>query len=472
MPMSDLRRWWRALLAVAWLAAGPVVAREPWVEPGPDGGPRVHLYFFWAETCPHCLQAHPVVEAVSRERSWVSLHALEVSRDRDNAKRFVALAESLGERAEAVPTLIWCGRMEVGWSDDAISGARLAAGLDDCRTQYRQEAQAAGAQRRAKPAAETPANPAGEAEVQPPAGVTGRAAGNFGVPAGAAAAPPLDLPLLGRVDARELSLPVLTVVLAGLDAFNPCAFFVLLFLLSLLSHQRSRRRMLAVGGIFIAASGLMYFAFMAAWLSVFQLLGAMAWITAAAGGLAVFVGAVNVKDYFAFERGLTLSIPESAKPGIYRRARAILQSDKAAGLFAATVLLAVAANFYELLCTAGFPMVYTRILTLEVAEPALRHAWLALYNAIYVVPLLLIVLAFVGTLSAHRLTERGGRLLKLMSGTMMLELGLLLLFAPAWLNSVVATFGLLALALAVTAFAAWRTASGSGHSTGGGRDSR
>ena len=390
-----------------------------WVEQGSDGAASVHLYFFWSEHCPHCLDARPFVTAIPLERPWVKLHALEVSRNRDNARRFEAMAEELGKRIEGVPTLIFCGRMEVGWQDAATTGAQLLAALDACR-----------------------------------AGGTAQMPG---------ALVPIDLPFVGVLDPAMLSLPLFTVVLAGLDAFNPCAFFVLLFLLSLLSHQKNRRRMLLVGGIFIATSGLMYFAFMAAWLNVFQLLGALGGITLAAGLLAIFVGAVNIKDFFAFERGITLSIPESAKPGIYRRARAILQSGNASAMLGATILLAVAANFYELLCTAGFPMVYTRILTLTVASPAARYAWLAFYNLIYIVPLLLIVLAFVGTLSAHKLSEREGRLLKLMSGVMMLELGLVLTLVPAWLNSLWVTAGLLFVALAVTGIASHLTREEASH---------
>jgi hypothetical protein len=179
----------------------------------------------------------------------------------------------------------------------------------------------------------------------------------------------IDLPLVGAVDPGSLSLPMLTLVLAGLDAFNPCAFFVLLFLLSMMAHQKSRARMLAIGGVFVTISGLMYFAFMATWLNVFQLFGHLAWVTLAAGALAVFVGAVNVKDFFWFEKGLTLSIPESKKPDIFRRTRAILAADRLPAMLAATVVLAIAANFYELLCTAGFPMVYTRLLTLAEIFP-------------------------------------------------------------------------------------------------------
>jgi uncharacterized membrane protein len=212
--------------------------------------------------------------------------------------------------------------------------------------------------------------------------------------------------------------------------FNPCVFFVLLFLLSMLAHLRCRSRMLVIGGVFVLVSGGMYFAFMAAWLNLFQLVGHLAWVTLAAGALAVFLGLVNVKDFFLFGRGLTLSIPESRKPNLFRRVRAILDAESLPAMLAATLLLAIAANFYELLCTAGFPMLYTRLLTLAEPSTAARYGYLAAYNLIYVLPLALIVAVFVRTLGSRKLTEREGRLLKLLSGLMMLQLGALLLLAP------------------------------------------
>jgi uncharacterized membrane protein HdeD (DUF308 family) len=193
---------------------------------------------------------------------------------------------------------------------------------------------------------------------------------------------------------------------------------------------------------------------MAAWLNVFQLFGHLAWVTLAAGALAVFVGAVNIKDFFAFEQGLTLSIPEAKKPDIFRRTRAILAADNLPAMVAATVVLAIAANFYELLCTAGFPMVYTRLLTLADLSPAGRYGYLAAYNLVYVVPLAAIVAVFAGTLGARKLSEREGRLLKLLSGVMMLGLGTLLLLAPERVSQVGIAFGLMAVAVGVTFIAA------------------
>jgi hypothetical protein len=407
------------LLALFYLlaSASPAVADDaPWLGRNAAGEPQIQLYFFWSATCPHCQEARPFVDGMPARLSWVTLHSLEVSGNRDNARLYRNLVAQMGQEA-GVPAFVFCGEMRIGWQSDDTTGVELEAALDACRQRA----------------------VAGEPLVQPTApGGTER----------------IRLPGLGEVDAAALSLPVLTLLLAGLDAFNPCAFFVLLFLLSMMAHQKSRSRMLAVGGIFVLFSGLMYFAFMAAWLNIFQLLGQLAWVTAAAGAIALLVGAVNIKDFFAFKQGPSLSISDAGRQHIFRRARSILTADRLAPMLAATVLLAVAANFYELLCTAGFPMVYTRLLTLNEPSASARYLYLALYNVIYVLPLAAIVAVFTRSLGTRKLSERQGRLLKLLSGMMMLELGALLLIAPQRTASALTGAALIAIAFAVTWLAA------------------
>jgi len=416
--MTLLRALASALLLLVLLASG-ARADTPWIEPGADGAPVVHLYFFWSLACPHCLEARPFIEAIPKSRPWVKLHALELTRHPENVRHYLALADQVGQPAQYVPGLLFCGRMQTGWDDAATSGQALLAELDACRA-------------------------------------AAKSGGTLDV-ARALPEPVFSVPLLGEVALDGTSLPLMTVLIAGLDAFNPCAFFVLLFLLSMLVHQHSRARMLAIGGVFVLVSGLMYFAFMAAWLNLFQMFGQLAWVTLAAGAVALAIGLVNVKDFFFFGRGVSLSIPESRKPAIYQRARAILAAGNVPAMLAATVLLAAAVNVYELLCTAGFPMVYTRLLTLQDLGPAEHYLYLALYNLVYVIPLAVIVGVFAFTLGARKLTEREGRLLKLMSGVMMLQLGMLLVWAPNWLNRLGVAFVLIAVAVGVTWLAARRT---------------
>ncbi|MEJ2699463.1 MAG: hypothetical protein P8Z70_07365, partial [Desulfuromonadales bacterium] len=201
---------------------------------------------------------------------------------------------------------------------------------------------------------------------------------------------------------------------------------------------------------FVLFSGVIYFLFMAAWLNLFLLVGQMQLITVLAGILALGMAAVNIKDFFFFHQGFSLSIPERAKPRLFQRMRRLIQATRVSSVLLGTAVLAIAANSYELLCTAGFPMVYTRILTLHKLTVWQHYAFLAFYNLVYVLPLLGIVLLFTVTLGSRKMSEGQGRLLKLLSGMMMLFLGGVLLVDPAWLESPLIGLCLLLFALVLT----------------------
>jgi len=193
--------------------------------------------------------------------------------------------------------------------------------------------------------------------------------------------------------------------------------------------------MLLIGGIFIFFSGFIYFLFMVLLLGVFLLTAQITLIAVLAGILAVFLGAVNIKDFFWFKQGLSLSIPESKKPSLFKKMRSVVNSAYLPSMILGTILLAIFANTYELFCTMGFPLVYTKILTLYQLPAAEYYLYVLLYNIIYVIPLLIIVLVFTITLGRHKLTEYQGRILKLFSGLMMAQLGFLLVFFPQLLTN-------------------------------------
>jgi hypothetical protein len=252
-----------------------------------------------------------------------------------------------------------------------------------------------------------------------------------------AASPPddaVDVPLLGRLRAGEIGLPLFTLAIGLLDGFNPCAMWVLLFLLSLLARLRSRRRMLQVGGVFVAVSGLVYYAFLAAWLGVFLWIGLARPVQAALGAVAAGMGVLHLKDALAPGRGPSLHIPASARPGIYARVRAILSAENLSGSLAAVALLALFVNLVELLCTAGLPALYTRVLTLHELPPWRYYAYLALYDAAYVFDDALVLAIAVAGLGSRRLSARAVRCLDLLSGLLLLALGALLALRPEWLS--------------------------------------
>jgi hypothetical protein len=150
--------------------------------------------------------------------------------------------------------------------------------------------------------------------------------------------------------------------------------------------------------------------------------------------LALAIGAVNAKDFFAFKKGLSLSIPESAKPGIYARVRGVVRAPTLGAALAGAAVIALLVNLIELLCTAGLPTVYTQILTLRRLPWWAYYGYLALYNVAYMADDALMLAIAVATLGRRKLTERGGRWLKLLSGLIMAALGLTLLLRPGWLS--------------------------------------
>jgi thiol-disulfide isomerase/thioredoxin len=429
--MSAIRLAWLLVLflisGLAGAATGDPKSDDFWYGAAQDGTPTVRLYYFYSPTCPHCQAAKPFIAGLETKYPWLKVERYVVKDNPANARFFFDTAQSLGVEALSVPGLVFCRQVMIGYDSAATTGKQLEDALTACHER-----------RLASPGAPDPV--AG--------GTAGAVGGTTQLSAAEAkAGTTINVPLLGEVDAKAFSLPVLTLVLAGMDAFNPCAFFVLLFLLSLLVHAKSRARMAIIGGTFVLFSGLVYFVFMAAWLNVFLIAGELRVITFVAGLLALTVAALNIKDYFWFKAGPSLSIPDAAKPGLFRRMREVVASGSMGPMLVSTVLLAIVANSYELLCTAGSPMVYTRALTLADLESWQYYAWLAAYNVIYVLPLLAIVTVFTRTMGARKLSESEGRLLKLISGFMMLGFGLVLLVAPNLLTNALASIVLLAVAV-------------------------
>ncbi|HNT27281.1 MAG TPA: hypothetical protein PKH10_03785, partial [bacterium] len=151
------------------------------------------------------------------------------------------------------------------------------------------------------------------------------------------------------------------------------------------------------------------------------------------GIVALVMGLINIKDYFFFKKGVSLMIPESAKGKLYDRMRRILGSKNTFLAFAGTVALAFFVNLIELGCTIGLPAIYTRVLSIQKIGTAAKYGYMALYNIYYVIPLVLIVALFMFSMQKFRLDERHARVLKLISGILMLVLGLFLVFKPEWL---------------------------------------
>ncbi len=261
----------------------------------------------------------------------------------------------------------------------------------------------------------------------------------------------IEIPFIGNVNTSSLSLPILTIVLGSLDSFNPCSFFILIFLLNLLIYLQSRRRMLLVGSIFIFFSGFFYFLFMFILINSFLLTNQhISIISLLAGLIAIIIGIFNIKDFFFFKKGISLSIPESKRPEIFKKMRNLVKTSYLPAIIAGTIFLAVTVNFYELLCTLGFPLIFTSRLAFHNLPDIQYYTYIFFYNVVYVIPLMIILLLFVVTLGRRKLTELEGKKLKLLSGIMIFSFGLLFIIDYTLLENFLTPILLLGISILVT----------------------
>ena len=367
-------RWlaWLVVSILGALAVAPAVA---------DLAEAAVLEVFVRSDCPHCADAKVFLAQLARDRPGLQIIFRPVDQDPQARDDLMVRSRAAGVWPPGVPTFVFGKQVMVGFDDAEHTGRDLRELID-----------------------------------------------RGSAPQGAVRSA-----LFGTLDASRLGLPLFTLALGLLDGFNPCAMWVLLFLLSLLVRLRDRRRMALVAGTFVLVSGAVYYAFMAAWLNVFLAVGlsdAVRWLL---GAVALAIGAVNVKDFVAWGHGPSLSIPASAKPGLVARMRRAMQAPALPASLLAVAALAVVVNFVELLCTAGIPAIYTAVLAQQQLGVPAYYGYLGLYILGYIADDSLMVAIAVTALSSSKLTEGAGRGLKLVSGAVMLALGTVMLLRPEWL---------------------------------------
>jgi glutaredoxin len=358
---------------------------------------------FVREGCPHCEKAEEFLKALALEQPWLRIVVRDIQRDPEALERLKQIAEATGANV-SVPTFYVHGQTIVGYTDPSTTGKLIRNALTQAPPEQKISPEAA------ESCEAEAALSCGPESVSPP--------------------PEPEFTFLGqRITLKQFGLPLFTLAMGLMDGFNPCSMWVLILMISLLAPMQDRMRMFAVAGAFIAVEGIAYFVFMAAWLNLFLIIGLSRLSQIIIAGIAILAGAINLKDFWAYGWGVSLSIPESAKPGIYARIRAILQAESLRGAMIGAVVLALLVQIVEFLCTSGFPALYTRILTMQQLDGASYYGYLLLYNLAYMLDDAVVLGIGIITLSQRRLQEKEGRWLKLISGLVMVGLGLYLLIS-------------------------------------------
>jgi thiol-disulfide isomerase/thioredoxin len=374
----------------------------------------VVVYFFWGDGCPHCEHAKPFLADLAGRYPQVVIRDYEVWHAPENADLLRAMAARLDFEPRAVPTLIIGNRHWVGFSDQL--GREMESYVVSCVESGACPDAGAGI----VPGVDLP--PAGPQEPQ-------------AKEAPAESPRVLALPLLGEVDLSAQSLLLSTALIAFVDGFNPCSMWVLSILIALTLHTGSRRKVLIIGLVFITVTAGVYMLFIAGLFTVLSVVSFLGWIQVVVAGLALAFAVVNIKDYFWYKEGVSFTIADDKKPGIYQRARNILNASESFwAMVGATVVMAAGVSLVEFSCTAGFPVLWTNLLSAQGVTPATFALLLAVYMVIYQIDELGLFLIAVFTLKTGKLEEKHGRILKLVGGMLMLTLAVVMIVDPNLMN--------------------------------------
>lgn len=392
----------------------------------------VIIYFFWGDGCPHCAEEKPFLEKL-KQQYGVEVRAYEVWYVPENQTLFLKMARAHGFEPKSVPTTFVGKRHWVGYSQQI--GQEIEAAVKECLTSGCSDAGAGII---------TPAQPAPTLAPTPPA-ITA-------TPVSDPSAAVLNVPLIGTVNLASQSLLVSTALIALVDGFNPCSLWVLSILLALTLHTGSRKKVLIIGLVFLTVTSLVYVLFIAGLFTLFTFISFLGWIQVVVALVALFFAAVNIKDYFWYKEGISFTIDDAQKPGIYKRMRNVLNAgDSLVALISATVVMSAGVSLVEFACTAGFPVLWTNLLAAHKVAPLAFGLLLALYMLIYQIDELGIFLAAVFTLKSSRLEEKHGRILKLIGGTLMLTLASVMVVKPALMNNLANSLAIFGIAFGAAA---------------------
>ena len=414
--------------------AAPVATPTSAPSATPTPRPVARAVLFWMDGCPHC---HEVIDQVlpplqQKYGDQLNVHLIEVKSQQDIDQLYqLGAALNIPKQNVGVPFLVignkaLVGSFEISTELPGLIEKHLAAGgVDYPNLPGLAELLSTAAPRPAtvQPQVAATATPTPSAPAQPKAPAPEKHL--------------LDLPIFGLVDLDQYSLAFSTVLIGLLDGFNPCSLWVLSLLLALVVNTGSRKKTLLVGLTFLGVAAALYGVIILGLFSVFAFVGYELWIRIAVALIALAFALINIKDYFWLKEGVSLTISDKYKPKLYRDMRGLLSPDKSTlALIGATAAMALGITLVEMPCTAGLPILWTKLIAANNVGIVAFALLLGLYLLMYLADELVVFTTVVVTLRASRLEEKQGRILKLVGGVVMLTLAAVLLVDPKLMDSV------------------------------------
>ena len=345
---------------------------------------KINLYLFKGAECPHCAEEKEWLETIKEDyKEYLNIYEFEVWHNEENAKLYESVKEIMKSKTTGVPFTVVGKYYYVGFSETTASNI----------------------ENKIKEYAELDTNP------------------NH-----------VKIPLLGEINMKTVSIPLVAVVLGFIDGFNPCAMWILLFLINMFIGQKDKKKSWILGLTFLIISATIYFLSMLGMNIVLSVI-AVNWLKIAIAIFILIAGILNLRKYLRTrkeEEGCTV-VDDKKRKKIMTKVKKIMNEKSFLLSLMGISILAVSVNLIELACSLGFPMIFTEILTINHVEGIVRILYLLIYIFFYMIDDLFVFTISMITLEATGITNKYNKLCTLVSAIIMIIMGILLLLKPEWL---------------------------------------
>ena len=364
---------------------------------------EVNLYLFYSKTCSTCAKEKVYLEELKGKYDYLNVIMYEVTENEDNNSLMKNVKEALKEKDIHVPYTVIGTMGLIGFNDT------IASQMEDAIIKYNTTNHVDIVYAKQN-------NLNIDYKIDYPEG-------NY------------NLPILGDVNPKEVSLPLISIIIGLVDGFNPCAMWVLIFLISMLFNMKNRKRMWILGLTFLVTSALVYLVFMMSWLQVAISLTSIKWFRYIISLIALIGGYINISCYIKSlkEKDGCHVVDSNKRKKIFDRIRKFTSEKSIFIALFGIIGLAVSVNLIELACSSGLPLIYTQILALNDLSSLQHFLYICLYVLFFLFDDIMIFFIAIKTLEISGISTKYTKYSHLIGGVIMLLIAILMTFKPEWL---------------------------------------
>lgn len=372
---------------------------------------EVNLYLFHSQDCTHCQSERKWLESIKDKYDNLNIYEYEITRNSDNSALLDKVKERLSSTSNYVPFTVIGEQHWIGWNED--NKAKIIEAIENYDFSKRDIVNEAINN------------------------VNGEKIGNTEVPIeDSDDKTEFTVPVLGKIDAKKVSLPIMAMVIGFVDGFNPCAMWVLIFLISMLLGMKDKKKMWTLGLTFLISSGLVYLLFMLAWLNIAVSLSSIRWIQLIISAVALIGAFINLRSYFKSvikkDEGCEV-VDNKKRKKLMERIKKYTSEKSFLLAMLGVMALAFSVNLIELACSAGLPLIFTQVLALNDLNALQYGIYIFIYLLFFLIDDIVVFVIAMKTFELTGISTKYTKYSHLIGGLIMLIIGLLMIFKPSWL---------------------------------------